>query len=242
MAHRTSGVVGSLLVASLGVLYVAWDQALQVPTLLLVAVHCVYVDHIFALKHLHAPLHRKLAVCLLHTFADSLYTASVLNSPLPQLYAYRFVIFALLFSLLHILHPSGKFPELRQPAVRGGLYLADGFFMGLGVAEGLTQALAKEAVLLAGVIVVGKQVLPAAIYLLDELCFGSKPSRRISLSDLKFNTLAGLAIFTLLLLLYQLLPSNASFSWLTFTSASVYLLWGAWDTLSDQPQFTSIDK
>lgn len=240
MVNRTNGVVGSILVVSLGVLYVAWEQALQVPTLLLVAVHCLYVCHVFALSHSSpTPLYRKLTICLLHTFADSIFTALMLNSPLPQLFAYRFPVFFLIFALLHLAHPCGKFIELRHPAVRSGLYLADGFFMGLGVAQGLTQALEKEAVLLAGAIVVGKQALPAAIYLLDEVCFREKP---LNLSNLRFNTFAGFAIFTFLLYIHYQLPFPSPFSLLTFSSASIYLLWAAWDAVSDQSLFTSIGK
>ena len=240
MVNQTSTVVGSLLFASLGVLYVAWEQALQVPNLLLVAVHCLYVCHIFALSHPSpAPLYRKLTICLLHTFADSIFTAYMLTSPLPQLFAYRFPVFFLLFALLHLVHPGGKFSELRHPAVRSGLYIADGFFMSLGVAQGLTQALEKEAVLLAGAIVVGKQALPAAIYLLDEVCFGEKP---INLSNFRFNAFAGFAIFTFLLYIHYQLPFPSPFSWLTFASASIYLIWAAWDAVSDQSLFTSIVK
>ena len=238
--------VYALLAGSLATLFVYWESSLLLPQTLLIAGFSLYSVSNYVIARPQAGLKRKFAVCLVLTFADIVYTSMVLRMPLAEEFFYWVGEFVLIFIVLQRIHPHDKVSELSSPLFRGVIYLATGFFMAVGVAQGLEYALqggglTPLTVGHAAVVVVGKQILTTLVYLADEFFCDPKPVREIEISELIFNAKAGVVIFALLCLVWQLAPkTHPDFTWCAFVSNVVYQLWGAFDTISHHKYYNKI--
>jgi hypothetical protein len=119
--------------------------------------------------------------------------------------------------------------------------------MAVGVSQGLEISLQTSpnslTFLLAATIVLGKQLLTALIYSLDEFFCEEKPVREIKLDDLKFNLRAGVGIFAILMVIWSLAPSShPEFTWVAFVSNLIYLAWGSLDTVEHQRAYNKLAR
>lgn len=236
----------ALLFAGLAALYVYWEASLLIPLPLLVAVHAIYSLSTYALRYPKVRPSRRFCTCLVLTFADMVFTSYMLWMPLPNFH-WLVVIYVAAFIVVQRRHPKEPCSELQNPLIRGVIYLLDGFFMAVGVSQGLEISLQATpnslTFLLAVIVVLGKQLLTALIYSLDEFFCEEKPVREIKLDDLKFNLKAGVGIFTILMVIWSLAPSShPEFTWVAFASNLIYLAWGSLDTVEHQRAYNKLAR
>lgn len=237
----------ALLFAGLSALYLYWEASLLIPIPLLVAVHALYTLSTFALRYPKVRPSRRFCTCFVLTFGDLIFTSYMLSIPFGPNFGWYVLIYVAAFMVVQKRHPREICGEMSVPLVRGGIYMLDGFFMAIGVTSGLEAALQQNPtslmVIHAAVIVVGKQVLTALIYSLDEFFCEAKPVRQIQLDDLKFNVKAGLGIFAILGTVWTLAPAaHPEFTWVAFISSIIYLAWGSLDSIEHQRAYNKIDK
>jgi len=237
----------SLLFAGLAALYVYWEASLLIPLPLLVAVHALYSLSTFTLRYPKARPSRRFCTCLVLTFADLVFTSYMLAIPLGPNFPLLVGIYVAAFIVVQRRHPKEACGELEIPLVRAVIYLLDGFFMAVGVSQGLEAALQSTptslTLLHAAVIVLGKQLLTALIYTLDEFFCEEKPVRDIKFDDLKFNLKAGVGIFGLLLCIWSLAPNtHPEFTWVAFVSNIIYLAWGSLDSVEHQRAYNKLTR
>lgn len=246
MVESVRLTVYSLMLAGLAVVFAYWEASLKVPIFLLVGVHTIFVLSTFALVHPNVRAGRKFLVCFVLTFADAVFTSNMLGTPLSPWFSYLVLEFMALFVALHKLHPKEKCAELAAPMVRALIYLVDGFFMAVGVAQGLEKSLevtqSNGALVLAAAVVIGKNTLTPIVYLLDEFFCETKPVREIKLDNVLFAGKMGALIFAALLAVRQWAPSlQTEFSWCMFASNVIYLGWGAMDTVAHQHIYQKVE-
>lgn len=237
----------ALLFAGLAALYVYWEASLMIPLPFLVAVHAFYSLSTFTLRYPKARPSRRFCTCLVLTFADLVFTSYLLSIPLGPNFPLLVGIYVAAFIVVQRRHPKEACGEFGIPLVRASIYLLDGFFMAVGVAQGLESALLPSpnslTILHAATIVLGKQLLTALIYTLDEFFCEEKPVREIKFDDLKFNVKAGVGIFAILMLIWSLAPNtHPEFTWVAFVSNLIYLAWGSLDSVEHQRAYNKLAR